>query len=475
MNRPFDAAEIIDRAMDDVEQGSGSLILSPSAPLLSARELIRRRYMVPGLRTLHHLQGTFLLWTGTHYREIEREEIKAVIYEFLDAAKMVAGDKTTQFNPNRNRVADVLDALAGQTQLPGTVRAPTWLDDKFCPPATGILACTNGLLDLSSRTLLDHTPKFFGINAVDYVFDPAAGQPRRWLDFLHTIWPDDPESITTLQEMFGLLLTSDTSHQKAFLTVGPKRSGKGTIARVLTAMLGKENVAGPTLSSLTQNFGLAPLIGMPLAIISDARLGGRADVNIAVERLLAITGEDGITVDRKFRKAWTGRLPTRFLMLTNELPRLTDASGALASRFIVLIMTRSFFGLEDASLTGKLLAELPGILLWAIDGRDRLIRRGHFLQPQSANDAIEELTDLGSPVGAFVRERCVVNALYATDCGVMFAAWTSWCRENNREHPGTVQMFGRDLKAVIPGLTITNNREGTVRNRNYQGVGLASS
>ena len=67
-----------------------------------------------------------------------------------------------------------------------------------------------------------------------------------------------PKSIDTLQEEFGLFLTGDTRHQKIFLLVGPKRSGKGTIASVLDQLMGQTNVCGPTLSGLAQNFGLAP-------------------------------------------------------------------------------------------------------------------------------------------------------------------------------------------------------------------------
>lgn len=54
------------------------------------------------------------------------------------------------------------------------------------------------------------------------------------------------------------------------LIVGPKRSGKGTIARVLTRLIGNGNVSGPTTSSLAGPFGLQPLIGKTLAIVSDA-------------------------------------------------------------------------------------------------------------------------------------------------------------------------------------------------------------
>jgi putative DNA primase/helicase len=58
------------------------------------------------------------------------------------------------------------------------------------------------------------------------------------------------------------------------LVVGLKRSGKGTLARVLKALVGEDNVAGPTLSSLATSFGLWPLLGKTVAVVSDARLSG---------------------------------------------------------------------------------------------------------------------------------------------------------------------------------------------------------
>ena len=125
--------------------------------------------------------------------------------------------------------------------------------------------------------LLGHDPDFFNTSALDVAYDPHAPEPAQWLTFLCSLGGDDEEAIETLQEAFGHFLTTDTRQQKIFLLVGPKRSGKGTIARILTALLGRANVAGPTLSSLSTNFGLAPLISKPLAVISDARLGGRTD------------------------------------------------------------------------------------------------------------------------------------------------------------------------------------------------------
>jgi putative DNA primase/helicase len=78
-----------------------------------------------------------------------------------------------------------------------------------------------------------------------------------------------------------------------------------------------------------------------------------------------------MTIDRKFRDPWSGKLPTRFVILTNELPKFRDSSGPIANRMLILQMVKSFLGEEDRTLDERLRAELPGILLWALDGLNR--------------------------------------------------------------------------------------------------------
>lgn len=235
------------------------------------------------------------------------------------------------------------------------------------------------------------------------------------------------------------------------MLVGPKRAGKGTILRVVKGLLGDHNVAAPTLSSLTTNFGLQPLIGKPLAAISDARLGTRADSLVAVERLLSISGEDAITVDRKFKEPWTGTLPTRFVIVTNEVPRFTDASGALASRFVILNLSRSFYAHEDPRLTVKLLEQAPGIFNWALRGLDRLTDRGYFVMPASAKDALRHLEDLASPVSAFTRDHCTIRVGIQIKKDELWAAWKAWA-DTEGMPAGTKAVFVRDLRAAVPGL-----------------------
>jgi putative DNA primase/helicase len=160
------------------------------------------------------------------------------------------------------------------------------------------------------------------------------------------------------------------------------------------------------LSSLTGDFGLAPLLGKTLAVVSDARLNGKG-AHVVVERLLSISGEDTLTVNRKYRDQWTGKLPCRLMLCSNELPQLGDASMAIAGRFVPLLLSRSWYGEEDLELEDRLRTELPGILNWALDGLEQLTRRGRFTRPDAADDTIQTLQDLASPVAAFVRDLCI--------------------------------------------------------------------
>lgn len=452
--------------------------LNHQAPMPAAREFLVRRFIVDQVKTLRHHAGNFHAWIGTRYRVMPDHEVEAQLHLFLEHALHCywKGGKSHEvpYQPNKSRVMNVLASLQAVT-LADTERSPSWLDKEKQPAADEILACANGLLHIPTRTLLRHTPAFFSPNALPYAYDPEAPTPAAWLAFLRGLWPEDQQTIDTLQEMFGLLLTSDTRHHKMFLLIGPPRSGKGTIGRVLADMLGRENCCNPTLSSLTQQFGLASLIGKPLATISDARLGRSVDGQTVSERLLSITGQDMQTIPRKYAEDWSGYLPTRFVIMSNELPRLTDASGALANRFIILQMRKSFLGKEDQGLTTRLLGELPGILNWSLSGLDRLKERGHFLQPKSAEEAVNEMADLASPINAFLRERCTIGSGHSVECGEMFAAWKMWCHAQNRDAVGTTASFSRDLRAAVPGLTTRQRREGGGgRQRDFEGVGLLS-
>ena len=124
---------------------------------------------------------------------------------------------------------------------------------------------------------IEPTPRFFSTHCLPFDFDPMAPAPPRWLEFLHQVLGDDVEAKNLLQEWFGYCLLPDTSQQKILMLVGPTRSGKGTVGRVLAGLLGPESVAGPSFGTLAGQFGAQSLVGKSLAVVGDARLSPQTD------------------------------------------------------------------------------------------------------------------------------------------------------------------------------------------------------
>jgi putative DNA primase/helicase len=423
-------------------------------------------------------RGEFFSWDGTRYVVRDRVYIEQRLYRFMAQCNTwkpePKSDKLTlvPYNPKAANVNDVAHALRAvcYADLPDP---QVWIEDQDGDmPAHEIVAFRNGFFHYPTRALVSSTDRMWVTNALDFDYDSKAGEPREWLDFLASLWPSDPESVRALAEMFGYLLTDDTGQQKMFMLVGPPRSGKGTILRVLEALVGYHNRVSPSLASLGTQFGLQPLIGKRLALISDARLSGRADQQPIVENLLRISGEDALTIDRKNIVPWSGKLPARFVLATNELPAFSDASAALANRFLMLKLTKSFLGQEDQGLTSRLLKELPGIVLWALDGLERLRHRGYFQRPSSADDLAADLLEQTSPVRSFVEDCCVLDPVAQCNRDDIFRAWKRWCELQGRDHPGTKVGFGRQLSAAFSSISRSQPREDGTRLNLYTGIRL---
>ena len=432
------AARQIERAREfarDVDP-HGRRVLSLAAPFRTAQRL--RAEVFP--HTIH-INGDWLEYRDGAYGLVEGKTMQSKLYHILNDAVVVTEGENDQpvfkpFNPDPTKVRRVMEGLEAVCHEEADAKAPpAWLGEEG-PPPLEIISLRNGLLHLPSSHLYPPTPDFFTRNALDLEYDPNAPEPVEWLKLLGSLWPDGSEP-KVLQEVFGYLLLPDTSFQKIFLLVGPTRSGKGTILKVLTSLIGRPNVANPSIAELGKDFGLEPLIGKQLVAITDMRMGRNADLGEIASNLLRISGEDDVSANRKGKSYWTGRLAVRFLILANGLPRFDENSPALARRFVPLILTESFEGREDRGLIDRLLPELPGILNWAIEGWKRLQDRGRFELPSASRAAVDAIQEQSSPISAFLAEMCETGSedKHEVAKDVLYSAWVRWC-EQSGERPG---------------------------------------
>ena len=433
------------RRLDDRYGGRGHEVHTTD-PYQIAKRFLDKCYSMDGIPTLWYDGSVYWHWRAGVYVACDRDDVKHKLYVFL--AEYCRAYDHAKIKPDQKLVGKVMDPIPGMCKLPSDQRVPCWLDGRVRPAPRDMISCANGLLNTNTKELMKHTPAYFTLTMLNFDYDPEAPVPERWLKFLEEVWPGDAESQGALQEMFGYYLTADTSQQKAHVMIGPKRSGKGTIAYILELLLGEGNTAGPLITSLGRQFGMEPLIGKTLAIIPDARVSNRTDTAPIVEALLAITGEDKVSVSRKNKTDWHGRLGTRLLILSNKVPDTVDEGGVLPTRLIVLDMKVSFFGREDIGLKDVLKEEVPGIMNWSLDGLRSLRERGRFVQPEAGMRRLGDIEDMTAPGPSFVRDRLIVTSTASVMPEEVWMAWQEWCEEKERE-PGTKPMMGKMLRETL--------------------------
>jgi putative DNA primase/helicase len=451
--RDFDAIRVENKRMvrrllrssDTSREGldDAHVLAEPSAPERVARQLLITLDHTDEIPHRAWWKDEFYDWLGPRWEALEHSVVLHWIYQQTrEAAYLEEGHEgelvRRWWNPNKVKVDHVAHALGI-----GVIQ-------RFGEPDEAI-AFTNGVLDedISARKLLPHHPERFNLHSLPFAYDPDAQCPA-WLAFLAEVLPGDDEqdSVLFLQEWFGYVVSGRTNLHKIASLIGDKRCGKGTIARVLIAMIGEKFVSGPKLGVLAGTFGLEPLIGKRLAVMGDVRWNHKNAAD-AVEVLLGVSGGDHGTVHRKNRSAWEGTLRVRFMMMSNDEPRFNDASGAMASRMIHVAFRQSFFGREDPDLTDKLLAELPGILNWALVGLDRLNANGGFTVPAASQAVDKNVQRVASPSSAFIQDRCVREQGAKVSLPDLFREWQEWCRKTGRpDDMASEDMFSAQVRSA---------------------------
>ena len=94
----------------------------------------------------------------------------------------------------------------------------------------------------------------------------------------------------------GYLLTPDTSIEVLLAMIGAKRGGKGSITRIMQALVGTGSHASMMLNDLAGDFGLSGVTDKRVIIIPDAHDADLSRRSAAIERIKSITGNDEVSV-----------------------------------------------------------------------------------------------------------------------------------------------------------------------------------
>jgi putative DNA primase/helicase len=461
---PPDDPAALAASVDDVRPPGA---YQPRLPIASARHFIERNRG----RVLCQ-QGQMYVYRdrNAHWDMVDDELFEATILRDINAEDADACKKLKmgQLRDIARAVKRELQAAAADEIVPDT-----WLDGR----AGQFVPLRNGILDVGTGELLPHDPTWFSFTTLPFDYAPAAQCPA-FLDFLASVWDGDDDLVRAMRLWMGYVLTSSMSAQKFAVLIGESRAGKSTLARVIEGLVGKRNTVACSLMLFGGDFGLEPVLGKRLAIFNDAqRLHGTAG-DIATERIISIVGNDPQPVNRKNRGILTVHLPAKIMLVCNEIPHFVNRRDALTNRMLVFPFRKSFKGKEDLTLHDRLMAELPGILNWALDGA-RAIMGGEKLHQAAAGEAaVQEIAEILDSIQGFLSDAVeFTNDTAARDSFVtstdLYDAYKRWCRDANMGTHGMKRFF-QEFKSKARDRVTAARSPDRKRVKGYYGLRLVT-
>jgi putative DNA primase/helicase len=321
----------------------------------------------------------------------------------------------------------------------------------FNPP--GFLNLENGIYEITTGELHPHSPARRFTWQLPNKFDPAATCPT-FLRFLAEVLPSE-KMRHEIQKLFGYCIgVPGHPYQCAHLFVGEGSNGKSTLLSVLNWLLGKENVAAETLTSLTENrFAPANLWGKLANIFADLPSNPLRYTSV----FKALTGGDKVRAEKKFGATFYFINGAKLVFSANELPEVNDRTRAFWRRWFLIRFDQNFTGREDRAMLGKLLAELPGILNWALAGIPMLQRDSGFLTELGADDLKSEWRRRSDSLAWFVSERVIVDPTGRTPKEEFFEAYAEFCARNQAA-PKPPENVGKELPRHVPTIRTVKGR-----------------
>ncbi len=425
----------------------------------TARALLERVYTADDKPTILRCQESWYVYGAGGWREeASRESVRGEVHRFLGRTKYRQVDHRSKtisvhpFDPTSRLVKNVSDHLSAI--VPNPTLPPVWLDGRTSPLPERLLCFANGTLDVEdfihgNFEVTPYMSDLFVTSRLPFEHDPTATCPR-WNRWLQETLGDDRLKIDLLQEWFGYNLVPDTQYEKMLMMHGPTRSGKSTALGVLMDLLGPAAVS-TNLKSFASDFGLHSLIGKLAATMPDAQTPDRGQAS-ALQTLLEVIGNDHVEVGRKYKDSISTHLKARVTIACNQLPRLPDESLALAERMLPLTFIRSFSGHEEVGLKQRLKEELPGIMLWALEGLKRLHTNGRFTQPKDAQTVREDFRALVNPAADFIDTWVFASSESELPIDDIYEAWRTHAEERFIHYRNRQWLFDQ-LKVRFPSIT----------------------
>ncbi len=361
-------------------------------------------------------------------------------------------------------------------EIIGHVKRSSYRRQKdFGPDDPGLLCVKNGVLDVETGKLHEHSPSYEFQRSLPVKYDPDATSENLDAFLKSTLREKD---IPLIEEVAGFCLYRDYFLRKAVMFIGEGGNGKTITLQLIEHLLGHGNVAGWTLQELeTNQYAKANLYQKYANIAGD--LPGKRLQDTGIFKQL--TGRDHITGDVKYAKR-----PIEFvnfaklLFSTNNVPATPDDTEAFFDRWVLIEFPYKFVEnptgenekKKDPKILDKITTEKAksAFLNRAIRGLKRLRENGEFSFEKDTSQVRKQYERLSQPIKAFADDFLIQDEDNFIPKDRVYNSYREYCEEN--ELPvKSKSVFSRKLSKHIK-VSNSQHRIDGERKRCYEHIDL---
>ncbi len=324
-------------------------------------------------------------------------------------------------------VPDCTKYMVGE--IIATIQRKTLTEKSEFNSKTNYIHLKNGIYDIETDTILEHTPDILSTVKLDVKYEKNAIAPE-FMKFLSQCL--DPKDVFSVLEQMASCIIKSAKFGKAFMYVGVGQNGKSTLLYILESILGKENVSHVSIHELDESrFSKAELSGKLANIYAD--ISNQELKNVGILKIM-ITG-DRITVEKKNKDPFPMENFAKLFFSANQIPQVYDDSDGFYRRFMLIEWNKKFSDREaNVNLKYQLTEEKikSGILNILLHFAKNLNRRGYFINADTTLELRQKWKQRANSLEQFLETE--VN--YTDDSNdyiiktIFYQAYRNWCLDN---------------------------------------------
>lgn len=302
----------------------------------------------------------------------------------------------------------------------------------------------NGILDLRTMKMIDHTPHMmFTVQIpVNYVPLEDCKYGKVFEKYMNDLVSGDDVMKQSLLEAMGLVLSNIPGYftKKSILMIGSKDCGKTQIKKLLTELIGIRYASSIELSKMNgNNFATSELYNKRLAGSNDMQYTTVADMGIFKQ----LTGGDPISIEFKGKGSFSYIYTGIIWFLANDFPKFSGKrEDAVYQRFMVMpcehVVPKSE---QDPELVKKMLKESEYIVSLCINNLLNLIKRKYqFEESSRMKNGLKKYEVSNNTILQFVEECCEVDNNIPPNDRMKVSDFKKyyriWCRDSGIKNLG---------------------------------------